>query len=200
MKNPTLENDAVCGDETLMDELVHHDGHALEELYGRYRPILRGVIMRIVNDEFDADDVLQEVFLQLWMRAECYSPTKGKPLGWLITLARRRAIDRLRQRSAYCRATDRFEVESQNPAWQCTESETAEAAAFQGDVHELVHAALRRLPKNQQDVVARAFLLGMSQRAIAAQLGIPLGTVKTRIVLGLRKLGSVLAASRKKVF
>ena len=200
MKNLTLESDAGFGDEMLMDELVQHDGHALEELYVRYRPVLRGVILRIVNDELDADDVLQEVFVQVWMRAECYSATKGKPLGWLITLARRRAIDRLRQRSAYRRATDRFEVESRSPAWDWHGGTTAETAAFQDDVRELVHTAMRRLPQNQQDVVSRAFLVGMSQREIAAQMDIPLGTVKTRIELGLRKLASVLAGSRRKVF
>lgn len=200
MKNPTLETDAGFGDEVLMHELVQHDARALEELYERHRPILRGVIMRILNDELDTDDVLQEVFLQLWLRAEHYSAARGKPLGWLITLARRRAIDRLRQRVAYRRATDRFELESRLPISEGGESPGIESASFQGDIRELVHRAMLRLPLKQREVVARAFLSGMSQRAIAAQMDIPLGTVKTRIELGRRKLASVLAGARNKIF
>jgi RNA polymerase sigma-70 factor (ECF subfamily) len=200
MKNPTCESDVGFGDEMLMDELVRQEAHALEELYGRYRPILRGVIMRILNDELDAEDVLQEVFLQIWTRAESYSPAKGKPLGWLITLARRRAIDRLRQRCAYRRATDRFELESQDPTGALHRSPTADVAVFQEDVRDLLRVALGRLPQKQHDVVSCAYLAGMSQREIAAHMNIPLGTVKTRMELGLRKLASVLAGARRKVF
>ena len=200
MKNLTLENEAGFGDETLMDELIQHDAHALEELYHRHRPILRGVVLRVVNDELDADDVLQEVFVQLWTRAEYYSPSKGKPLGWLITLARRRAIDRLRHRAAYRRATDRFELEVSHPSHDIQDSHTVERAAFEGDMRHLVNAALLRLPEKQREVIERAFLEGMSHREIASAMHLPLGTVKTRIELGLRKLSSVLAGCRTKIF
>jgi RNA polymerase sigma-70 factor (ECF subfamily) len=200
MKNLTLESDHGFADEMLMDELVQHDAHALEALYGKYRPVLRGVVLRIVNDELDADDVLQEVFLQLWTRADNYSAAKGKPLGWLITLARRRAIDRLRQRLAYRRATDRFELESRHPATGSNDGPAFGTAAFQDDIQALVRSAMDRLPPKQRVVVEQAFLAGMSQRAIAAEMEIPLGTVKTRIDLGLRKLASVLASSRRKIF
>ena len=200
MKNLTLEYDADFGDETLMDELLHRDASALEELYVRYRPILRGVILRVVNDECETDDVLQEVFLQLWTQAGHYSASRGKPLGWLITMARRRAIDRLRQRAAYRRATDRFETESQTLAWDSSETQAIEVAAFQGDIQALVHSAMRRLPEKQKLVVECAFFRGMSQREISVQMAIPLGTVKTRIDLGMRKLASALAGARRKMF
>lgn len=200
MKNLTLENEAGFGDEALMDELAHHDARALEELYVRHRPVLRGVVLRVVNDELDADDVLQEVFVQLWTRPAYYSAEKGKPLGWLITLARRRAIDRLRQRAAYRRATDRFEVEVAQPVHSVQDRQALEGAAFQGDVKELVGAALLRLPEKQREVVELAFFGGLSHRQIATSMELPLGTVKTRIELGLRKLSSVLAGARKKIF
>lgn len=200
MKNPTLESDASFGDEVLMDELVRHDAEAFEKLFWRYRSILHAVVLRVVNDELDADDVLQEVFVQLWTRADCYSADKGKPLGWLITLARRRAIDRLRQRSAYRRATDRFEWEMQHATIEPDASHTGETAAFQGDLRALVQGAMLRLPPKQKDVVERAFFEGLTQREIAARMDLPLGTVKTRIQLGLRKLSSVLAGARAEIF
>lgn len=201
MKNPTLEDDAGFGDELLMLDLVRQEAGALEELYQRYRAILRGVIVRIVGDELDAEDVLQEVFLQLWTRADHYSAARGKPLGWLITLARRRAIDRLRQRAAYRRATERFETEeNRHPGAAPWNGSAIGSAAFQGDIQELVRGAMLRLPEKQREVVSRAFMGGMSQREIAAQMDIPLGTVKTRIELGRRKLASILAGARKKIF
>ncbi len=196
MKNLTLESEAGFGDETLMDELVQHDSRALEELYQRHRPVLRGVVLRVVNDELDADDVLQEVFMQLWTRAEDYSPAKGKPLGWLITLARRRAIDRLRQRAAYRRATDRFELELQRPSRGVSDGQTVETAAYQGDLRELVQAAMGRLPPKQKIVVERAYLDGMSHREIAASMRLPLGTVKTRIELGLRRMAGMMLKAK----
>ncbi len=200
MKNPTLENDAGFGDEALMDELLRHDAQAFEKLFWRHRSVLRGVVLRVVNDECEADDVLQEVFVHLWTQAKSYSSEKGKPLGWMITLARRRAIDRLRQRSAYRRATDRLETEMQHPTIGMDDSRTGELAACEEDRRALVHGAMLRLPSKQRDVVTRVFFDGLSQREIAANMHIPLGTVKTRIKLGLRKLLSVLAVSRAEIF
>ena len=72
----------------------------------RYGKTLKAVIAHVVHEEAEADDVLQEIFLQIWREASNYSPHAGKPLGWVVTLARRRAIDRLRRRQAYCRAKD----------------------------------------------------------------------------------------------
>ncbi|HEX8295422.1 MAG TPA: sigma-70 family RNA polymerase sigma factor [Chthoniobacteraceae bacterium] len=200
MKNLTLEVDATASeDEALMGSLVEQKPEALRQLYTRYRSVLRGVVMRVVHDEADADDVLQDVFLQLWTRADSYSPSKGKPLGWLITLARRRAIDRLRQRSAYRRATDRFEVESRHPKKEASENHTVERAAFHDDLRQLLNKLIARLPTAQREVVEKAFFEGMSQREIAARMQLPLGTVKTRIELGLRKLSAVVVASRQKI-
>jgi RNA polymerase sigma-70 factor (ECF subfamily) len=200
MKHPVLDSD-VFGDETLMDELIRQESRALETLYVRHRPVLRGVVLRVLGDEIEVDDVLQEVFVQLWTRANDYSPRRGKPLGWLITLARRRAIDRLRQRTAYQRATDRFESEVRHPLLELGyDAHSVEGAAARADMRALLHGALQRLPEKQRMVVERAFLDGLTQREIAADLHLPLGTVKTRIELGLRKLGSVLAGSRRKIF
>ena len=85
---------------------------SFEEVCRRHRSTLRSVIMRVLGSESDVDDVLQDVYIQVWSHAGTYSPDRGQPLGWLITLARRRAIDRMRQFIAYQKVTGRYETEA----------------------------------------------------------------------------------------
>src|SRR5437773_1849273 len=103
-----LAEEAVA-DEKLMKQIARRSPDALADLYDRYSAVLKALIIRVVHDEAEADDLLQEIFMQIWRQAKNYSPRKGKPLGWIVTLSRRRAIDRLRKRQAYCRAKDRLE-------------------------------------------------------------------------------------------
>src|SRR5205085_11465192 len=98
-------------DEALLQKISQRDQPALNELYGRYGHTLRAVIDSVVHEGAEAEDVLQEIFLQIWKEAHNYSPKAGKPLGWVITIARRRAIDRVRRRDSYRRAKQRFEEE-----------------------------------------------------------------------------------------
>ena len=112
--------------------------------------------MQVLHDETEADDVLQEVFLQVWDRAPSYSSGKGKLMSWLCTLARRRAIDRLRQRSAYRRATDRYEVSCNHSDKGIDESHTVEREAFRDDLRSLLDQQLNALPPNQQEVIRLA--------------------------------------------
>src|SRR5213076_2607350 len=100
----------IC-DEMLMRAITQRRQQALKELYSRYARSLRALIGSVVHEESEADDVLQESFLQIWREAHHYSPKAGKPLGWVITIARRRAIDRVRRRDSYRRAKQRFEDE-----------------------------------------------------------------------------------------
>ncbi|MGA7394989.1 MAG: sigma-70 family RNA polymerase sigma factor [Terrimicrobiaceae bacterium] len=172
---------------------------ALERLYKRYQVVLKSVIMQVLRDETEADDVLQEVFLQVWARAPSYSSGKGKLITWLCTLARRRAIDRLRQRSAYLRATDRYEVSCNHSDKGVNESHTVECEAFRDELRSLLHHYLVALPLNQQEVIRLAFFEERSQREISAITQTPLGTVKTRIVLGIEKLSHALGGLREKV-
>jgi RNA polymerase sigma-70 factor (ECF subfamily) len=120
--------------------------------------------MQVLHDETEADDVLQEVFLQVWDRAPSYSSGKGKLMSWLCTLARRRAIDRLRQHSAYRRATDRYEVSCNHSDKGIDESHTVEREAFRDDLRSLLDQQLNTLPPNQQEVIRLAFLEEKSQR------------------------------------
>jgi RNA polymerase sigma-70 factor (ECF subfamily) len=143
--------------------------------------------------------VLQDVLLQIWDRAESYSSHKGKLVSWLCTLARRRAIDRLRQQSAYRRATDRYEVSINHADKSFEETRLVEAEACRGDLKELLEKHLKTLPPNQEMVVRMAFFENRSQREISQLTGTPLGTVKTRIELGIRKLTHALGGMRGKV-
>ena len=91
-------------DEELMECIQRRQAEALTALYDRYSGILKALIMRIIHNESESDDLLQEIFMEIWNHAHNFSAQKGKPLGWMVTLTRRRSIDRLRKRQAYARA------------------------------------------------------------------------------------------------
>jgi RNA polymerase sigma-70 factor (ECF subfamily) len=186
-------------DEQLMGRIQAKDDQALATLYRRHTPILRTVIGRVVNNDCDVDDLLQEVFLELWNRSEHYDEKKGKALGWIVTLARRRAIDRVRRRSAYRRATERFEWQAKHEKTTTMEDHTVDHDADIADLRQYLEQIVHRLPPFQKDAIELAFFRGLSQREIAAQTHLPLGTVKTRIELGLRKLTAAMAAYRDKI-
>ena len=195
----TLENDLIWEDQQLMNGILRRLPEALERLHKRYRVLLKSIIMQVLHDETEAEDVLQEVFLQVWDRAPSYSSRKGKLMSWLCTLARRRAIDRLRQHSAYRRATDRYEVSCNHPNKGTDESHTVEREAFRDELRSLLDQQLDALPPNQREVIRMAFLEEKSQREISALTQTPLGTVKTRIELGIKKLSHAFGGLREKV-
>lgn len=184
-------------DEALMACLAAKEPNALWVLHDRYHSILKSIIISVIHDESEADDVLQEVFIQIWTHAANYSAAKGKAAGWLITLARRRAIDRLRQRHAYQLATERLEKASK-PS-NAYEIESAEHDIERQDISNYLNQLLQQLPVPQKEVVILAHLHGMSQRQIAVHMSLPLGTVKTRLELGMRKLCHVACALHHKV-
>jgi RNA polymerase sigma-70 factor (ECF subfamily) len=178
-------------DEQLMVGVQQENPHALEELYRRHSATLRAVVVRVLHNEHSSEDLLQEVFLEVWRLATRYSPEKGKALGWMITLARRRAIDRLRREQAYFRVEERFqkETEQQPEAWTHTRVEEDIESA---DLRHILGNILETLPVAQKTAVELAFYKGMSQREIASFTKIPLGTIKTRLELGVRKIAAKL--------
>lgn len=184
-----LERAAPGGDGELMRRLVRRDESALAELYDRYAGTLLALAVRIVGDEAEAEEVLQEVFVHAWNHAERYDERRASVSTWLVLLARSRAIDRLRSRQVGER--------------------TAEASAFEAPRHESasgvrrvqdeerrrrVQAEMARLPPEQRRILALAYYGGLSQTQIADSEGLPLGTVKTRTLLALRKLRQALSA------
>jgi RNA polymerase sigma-70 factor (ECF subfamily) len=171
----------------LMQAIQAEDQEALSQLYDRYNGILKALILRVIHNEAEADDLLQEIFMEIWNQAKNFSAKKGKPLGWMVTLARRRAIDALRKKQAYTRAEERLqnETEQQPEAW--AHNATAEEIAF-SDIRVLVRNVINGLPPAQRQAIELAYFRGMSQREIAAKTNTPLGTVKTRLELGLKKI------------
>ena len=171
----------------LMQGIQQGEPDALSELYDRYNGIIKALILRVIHNEAEADDLLQEIFMEIWNQAKNFSAQKGKPLGWMVTLARRRAIDGLRKKQAYARAEERLqsETEQQPDAWV---HNTTETEISRGDTRELIGKVIDSLPLPQQQAVELAFFQGMSQREIAAKTNTPLGTVKTRLELGLKKI------------
>lgn len=183
---PQLEPGAPT-DLELMNGIQAEDPDALSQLYDRYNGILKALILRVVHNEAEADDLLQEIFMEIWNQAKNFSSQKGKPLGWMVTLARRRAIDGLRKKQAYARAEERLqnETEQQPDAWA---HNSTEEEIVLSDTRDLIRKVIAGLPPAQQEAINLAFFRGMSQREIAAKTNTPLGTVKTRLELGLKKI------------
>ena len=176
---------ATDTDERLMAMIQDHKSTGLALLYDRYKTLVKAMSIKVLHNEADADDLLQDVFMEIWDRASSYDPQMGKPLAWIATLTRRRAIDRLRKRDVYSRVEDRFAEESKCN-YECWTHVHEDLSLNEISVH--VQRALATLPDAQQSAIRLAYHEQMTQREIAAHTGIPLGTIKTRLELGLRKL------------
>ena len=172
---------AASTDEALMNDISRRRHDALTELYGRHCQRLRAMIDGVVHEGSETDDVLQEILLQIWTEAGRYKPKAGKPLGWMVTIARRRAIDRLRRRQAYSRARERY------------------GRGLVQQPRNLLEKCIGALPRLQREAVQLAFFEGLSHSEIAAATHAPLGTVKTRLELGLRKLTHAIRPLRHKI-
>jgi RNA polymerase sigma-70 factor, ECF subfamily len=178
---------AQITDVELLKAIVRRDETALAELYDRYRVILFGLLYRILNSREEAEDVLQELFLQVWRQAADFDETRGRPFTWLVTLARSRGIDRLRSLAA----RERLAISgAREPSEEVSD---AVADAFRSEQRGLVTAALAQLPEEQKGPLLLAYFDGLTQSEIAKKLGAPLGTVKTRMRTGLMKLREMLA-------
>jgi RNA polymerase sigma-70 factor, ECF subfamily len=177
-------------DAELIRATARGDEAAFASLYDRFSPILFGLLLRILHSRAEAEDVLQEVFLQVWQQARAFDSTRGRAFTWMVTLARSRAIDRLRAVDSRDRAARRS-VEDAPPT---VNFEDASDEAVRAERAEAVRGALAELPEEQQQVLLLAYLGGMSQTEIAEAKNQPLGTVKTRTRAGLKKLSEVLRA------
>jgi len=158
----------------LLTRLVSGDKSALAELYDLHSRLVNRLALRILGDAADTEDVVQEVFLQVWRQADRYDPGRGTPEAWLVTIARTRALDRLRRRIARREQSDETApTPAHTPA---TESGVA------------VRKALATLSPDQRRAVELAYYSGLTQAEIAEVLGTPLGTIKTRIRTALIRL------------
>jgi len=179
---------AQVSDVELLHAVARGDEGALARLYDAYRVILFGLLVRILNSREEAEDILQDVFIQVWRRAKDFDEKRGRPFTWLVTLARSRAIDRLRLLGA------RQRLAASAGANQADETSDALSDTIKVAQKEIVKRALAQLPDEQRHTLVLAYFEGLTQSEIASKLGAPLGTVKTRMRSGMLKLRALLGA------
>ena len=167
-------------DVELIDRIVAHDAAAIGDLYDRHSRLLYGLILRVVRDRAEAEELLQEVFVQVWTRADTYDVKLGTPIAWLVRIARNRAIDRLRANTVRTRTAEAAPLPP--PV------ETPEARASMTEQERAVARALQALPPDQRQLIEQAYFSGLTQSELAERFGLPLGTVKTRVRTGMMTL------------
>ncbi|HEX8599331.1 MAG TPA: sigma-70 family RNA polymerase sigma factor [Chloroflexia bacterium] len=184
-------NTSPLPDDQLVSRIAGGDAAALEALYDRYVRQCFGLALRMVSEPGLAEEVVQEVFLKLWSRPDSYSSHKGAFVSWLLSLVHHRCVDELRKRSRTEVALDNdqpLSVINTKPDPQPDPSEQVWVMEQQ----RVVRQALVQLPENQRQVLELAYFGGFSQSQIAERLSQPLGTVKTRMRMGLQNLRQLL--------
>jgi RNA polymerase sigma-70 factor (ECF subfamily) len=167
------------------------DADALSELYDRYHRLVFSLALSTVGDHGTAEEITLDVFARVWEKADTYRPGRAQVNTWLTSIARYRAIDELRRRGA---RPDQHSVDwAQVPTSDTPQVNGPEAVTQQALQRKRVRTALAQLPEEQQQVLILAYFRGYTQREIADSLDQPLGTVKTRIRLGMQKLRAALA-------
>jgi RNA polymerase sigma-70 factor, ECF subfamily len=178
------EGHPVLGAADLIAGIARGDRAAFERFYDAYAALAFGLIRRILRDREAAQEVLQEVFWQVWQDAPSYDPSRGSPEAWLVMRARTRAIDKLRS----IRRREQTFVAPVDERVAAAPATRGDNPALAAEDRGLAQGALEQLPGPQRRAIELAFLEGLTQSEIAARLGEPLGTVKTRIRLGLERL------------
>lgn len=183
-------SDAAGIDAAILLRIDRRDPKALGDLYTRYSRLVFSIALKILNSSESAEEVTQDVFLQVWHKASSYDPVQGKFSTWISSIARNRAIDHYR----------RLQVrpESSSIAWEdCCEDNPGDNREIEPTIissnqrHTLIDA-IQTLPEDQQKALSLAYFAGMTQQEISDHLQVPLGTVKTRIRLALQKLRAAL--------
>lgn len=167
----------------LLEQIARGDREAFTRLYDRYAPLVFTFAVGLLRVRSEAEDLLQEVFLQIWRQANTYRQGRGSPEAWMITITRSRAIDKLRS----IRRRDRSVLSSEEPS-RAEGGGMLAGGALESEARLTVQGALAGLPEAQRIVLELAYFDGLTQSEIAARLGEPLGTVKTRIRAAIQRL------------
>ncbi len=184
----TVSNPPKLDDHELIRRIVGGDQQALGLLYDRFSPILLGLANRILDRFEDAEEVVQEVFVHTWNHADRYDASRSSVSTWLILMVRSRAIDRLRNRNVVRKTL----AAAQNEKPPTYASASGLLDVLTTERRRRVNEELALLPVEQSQVIELAFFKGMTQSEIAAETKIPLGTVKTRTLLAMKKLRKAL--------
>lgn len=174
-------------DETLIRRIASQDQSALTALYDRYSQVIYALIYRMIGVAEEAEEIILDVFLQVWRTAHRYDPHKAQVNSWLFMIARSRALDRLRRQSRQ----ERTVLMLQQTQMPLDLNSPPEAYIIRAENHQRLHHALAQLPQEQRQAVELAYYYGLSHTQIAVKLGVPPGTIKSRIRMGLQKLRSV---------
>lgn len=175
----------------LIKRIQARDADALETLYDLYKQLLFGMIISIVKKREEAEDVLQEIFVTIWNKAESFNPERGNVYSWIVTLARNKAIDRIRSKEYKTQQIQSVSIHQPLFLLKGNNFDPMETTIF-SDRAELVKKALGQIPEEQSEVIKIAFYRGMTQAEIADYLNVPLGTVKSRTRQGIIKLKRIL--------
>jgi len=174
----------------LMRQVMQRDQAALGQLYDRYARVIHSLAFKILGSPEEAEEVVLDVFSQAWQNAHCYDPSRSQVDAWLFLMTRSRALDRLRKRQRQSKVVEVATATAKTVTSQALK--TPEEDLLITERREMVAAAMVELPQEQRQVIELAYFQGLSQSAIAQRTGMKLGTVKTRIRLGLTKLRGLL--------
>jgi len=173
----------------LLCQIARNDERSLTELYDHTRHIVYGLVLRMLREQSAAEDITQEIYIQIWRKAAAFDPARGSALGWIIAVSRRRALDKLRSSKGHLsRDSGSLELDtllSPDPGPERNSSVSERA--------HLVRRSLSQLAPDQRRVIEMAFFDGLTQTEIADRTAIPLGTIKTRIRSGVRRLRDQLS-------
>ena len=171
----------------LIRQVANQDRDAFSQLYDRFSTLVFTLAMRMLRARSDAEDLLQEVFVQVWRQAQNYSTERGSPEAWIVNIARSRAIDKIRS----IRRMEKSFVLTEDPA-RAESTDNVESSAADSEVRMAMKSALANLPEAQRKVLELAYFGGLTQTEIAERLAEPLGTVKTRMRAGIQRLREML--------
>ena len=179
-------------DQKVWERITAGDGTVLSELYDSIGSKLFSLSFKILGDRWDAEEVVQDAFTTLWKKPQSFDPRKGKLTSWLMVLVRNRSVDRYRSRK---RRKDTTSIEVSLEIQPVDENIDVATSASHADEKRLLGSAIQKLPEKQLSVLKLSYFKGLTHPEIAKELGVSLGTVKSRIRLGVEKLRNSLPES-----
>lgn len=166
------------------------DRASFEDFYKRYSGLIYSTAFRVLNNQSDAEDVTQDVMFMIWEKSPMYDPARGKPATWTVTMARNKAIDRLRSVQRRFRLQD--EVQNESDAQDSIHERRPADDLDSAEKGTIVRSAVMKLSREQREVIEMAYFGGLTQQEIAARLHEPLGTIKARIRRGMLRLKKIV--------
>ena len=191
MNDRSVNPIALCTDTELLQRISAHDTVAFATLYDRHAVMVYSLLLRVVRDQKNAEDLLQESFWQVWQKANQYAGT-GTVEAWLLRIARNKAFDELRHQRCRPQLQDLQEIEEHGDYWTTGQSSSLEQQLLQQCSTQAISQALATIPTEQRRCLQLAFFEGLSHNAIAELTNTPLGTIKSRLRIGLAKVEHLL--------